>query len=111
MGPVLSREVIKGEQPLFVFFQAVGCFWVLGLVTGDELIISLQSGFSCRRQIHFVDELFGGDWEKPGAKEGGGTDLALLCPPRTAVPLDTSMGTEAEAIQSSPRFFLVSRSP
>src|SRR5258708_19530457 len=58
MGPVLSREVIKGEQPLFVFFQAVGCFWVLGLVTGDELIISLQSGFSCRRQIHFVDQLF-----------------------------------------------------
>src|SRR5258708_39256544 len=49
-----------------------------------------------------------GDREKPGAKEGGGTDLALLCPPRTAVPLDTSMGTEAEAIQSSPRFFLVS---
>src|SRR5260221_687135 len=39
-----------------------------------------------------------GDREKPGAKEGGGTDLALLCPPRTAVPLDTSMGTEAEEI-------------
>jgi hypothetical protein len=49
-----------------------------------------------------------GDQEKPGAKEGGGADLALLCPPRTAVTLDTSMGTEAEAIQSSPRFFLVS---
>ena len=48
------------------------------------------------------------DREKPGAKEGGGADLALLCPPRTAVTLDTSMGTEAEAIQSSPRFFLVS---
>jgi hypothetical protein len=44
-----------------------------------------------------------------GAKEGGGADLALLCPPRTAVTLDTSMGTEAEAIQSSPRFFLISR--
>jgi hypothetical protein len=50
-----------------------------------------------------------GDREKPGAKEGGGADLALLCPPRTAVTLDTSMGTEAEAIQSSPRFFLVSQ--
>jgi hypothetical protein len=49
-----------------------------------------------------------GDWEKPGAKEEGGADLALLCPLRTAVTLDTSMGTEAEAIQSSPRFFLVS---
>ena len=49
-----------------------------------------------------------GDREKPGAKEGGGADLALLCPPPTAVTLDTSMGTEAEAIQSSPRFFLVS---
>ena len=52
-----------------------------------------------------------GDREKPGAKEGGGADLALLCPPRTAVTLDTSMGTEAEAIQSSPRFFLVSHYP
>src|SRR5260221_4296885 len=49
-----------------------------------------------------------GDREKPGAKEGGGADFALLCPARTAVTLDTSMGTEAEAIQSSPRFFLVS---
>jgi hypothetical protein len=28
--------------------------------------------------------------------------------PRTAVTLDSSMGTEAEAIQSSPRFFPVS---
>ena len=52
----------------------------------------------------------GATWRpgKTGAKEGGGADLALLCPPRTAVTLDTSMGTEAEAIQSSPRFFLVS---
>jgi hypothetical protein len=56
---MLSRKVVKGEQPFFVFFQAVGCFWVLGLVTGDELIIGCQSGFSGRRQIHFVDQLFG----------------------------------------------------
>ena len=40
MRPVLGWEVIKSKQPFFVFFQAVGCFWVLGLVTGDELIIS-----------------------------------------------------------------------
>src|SRR5271157_2401447 len=39
MGPVLGWEVIKSEQPFFVFFQALGGFWVLGLVTGDELII------------------------------------------------------------------------
>src|SRR6266404_1138117 len=59
MRPVLSREVIKGEQPFFVFFQTVGRSWVLGLVTGDELIIGFQSGFSGRRLIHFVDQLFG----------------------------------------------------
>src|SRR5258706_138890 len=59
MRPVLSWEVIKGEQPFFVFFQTVGRSWVLGLVTGDELIIGFQSGFSGRRLIHFVDQLFG----------------------------------------------------
>ena len=53
----------------------------------------------CQRAVQVRDQ------EKPGAKEGGGADLALLCPPRTAVTLDTSMGTETEAIQSSPRFF------
>jgi hypothetical protein len=37
MGPVLGREVVKGEQPFFVFLQALGRFWILGLVTGDEL--------------------------------------------------------------------------
>jgi hypothetical protein len=50
MRPVLSREIIKGEQQFFVFFQAVGRFWVLGLVTGDEVIIGSQSGFLGRRQ-------------------------------------------------------------
>jgi hypothetical protein len=38
---MLSREVIKGEQPFFVFFQAVGCFWVLGLVTGAIIATTL----------------------------------------------------------------------
>jgi hypothetical protein len=46
MRPVLGWEVIKSKQPFFVFFQAVGRFWVLGLVTGDELIIGFQSSFS-----------------------------------------------------------------
>jgi len=43
-----------------------------------------------------------------GLKREAELILLYLCPPRTAVTLDTSMGTEAEAIQSSPRFFLVS---
>ena len=55
MGPVLGREVIKGEQPFFVLLQARGRFWELGLVTGDELIIGFQSSFSGGRQVHFVD--------------------------------------------------------
>jgi len=43
VGPVLGREVIKGEQPFFVLLQARDRFWELGLVTGDELIIGFQS--------------------------------------------------------------------
>ena len=31
--------------------------------------------------IERIRELLRGDREKPGAKEGGGADLALLCPP------------------------------
>jgi hypothetical protein len=43
-----------------------------------------------------------------GLKREAELILLYYVPPRTAVTLDTSMGTEAEAIQSSPRFFLVS---
>jgi hypothetical protein len=31
------QEVVKGEQPFFVFLQALGRFWILRLVTGDGL--------------------------------------------------------------------------
>ena len=37
MRPVLGREVVKAKQPVFVFLKALGCFWIFGLVTGDEL--------------------------------------------------------------------------
>src|ERR1700758_2361739 len=57
MGPVLGREVVKGEQPFFVFLQALGRFWILRLVTGDELVVSCQSRFAGRRQVHFMDQL------------------------------------------------------
>src|ERR1700730_11837579 len=44
---------------------------------------------------------------KPGGREGGEADLGLLCSPETLSRWHPSMETEAEAIQSSPRFFLV----
>ena len=45
---------------------------------------------------------------KTGGSEGGEADLGLLCSPQTLSRWHPSMDTEAEAIQSSPRFFLVS---
>ncbi len=45
---MLRRKVVKSEQPFFVLFQALGGFWVLGLVSGDELIVGFTSGFACR---------------------------------------------------------------
>jgi hypothetical protein len=39
VGPMLRRKVVKSEQPFFVLFQALGRFWILGLVTGNELIV------------------------------------------------------------------------
>jgi hypothetical protein len=44
---------------------------------------------------------------KTGGREGGEADLGLLCSPETLSRWHPSMETEAEAIQSSPRFFLV----
>ena len=55
MGPVKGWEVVKSEEPFFVFFHAVGRFWILGLITGNKLIIGCQSGFSGGRQRHFMD--------------------------------------------------------
>src|SRR5580704_15070168 len=43
-----------------------------------------------------------------GLKRWAKLILLYYVPHEPLVPLDTSMGTEAEAIQSSPRFFLVS---
>ena len=45
---------------------------------------------------------------KTGGREGGEADFGLLCSPETLSRWHPSMDTEAEAIQSSPRFFLVS---
>jgi hypothetical protein len=42
MRPVLGRKVVKGEQPFFVLFQALGRFWIFGLVTGNELIVGSE---------------------------------------------------------------------
>ena len=44
---------------------------------------------------------------KTGGREGGEADLGLLCSPETLSRWHPSMDAEAEAIQSSPRFFLV----
>src|ERR1700745_710829 len=58
MGPVLGREIVKAEQPFFVFLQALGHFCILRSVTGDKLVVSCQSRFAARRQVHFMDQLF-----------------------------------------------------
>ena len=55
--PVLGRKVVKSEQPFLVFFQALGRFWILRSVTLDELLVSCQSRFAGRRQVHFMDQL------------------------------------------------------
>src|SRR6516225_9688436 len=58
MGPMLGRKVIKGKQDFFIFLQAFAGFWKFGLVTGDKLIVSRQSSFAGRSQVHFMDQLF-----------------------------------------------------
>src|SRR6516164_2907504 len=57
MRPMLSWEVVKGKQDFFILLQAFAGFWEFGLVTGDELIVSCQSCFAGRRQVHFMDQL------------------------------------------------------
>ena len=59
MRPVLGWEIVKAKQRCFIFCQAFAGFWEFDLVTGDELIVSCQSGFASRSQIHFMDQLLG----------------------------------------------------
>src|ERR1700736_5059230 len=57
MGPMLGRKVIEGKEDFFISLQAFAGLWKFGLVTGDELIVSGQSRFADRRQVHFMDQL------------------------------------------------------
>src|SRR3977135_4684397 len=57
MGPMLGRKVIEGKTYFFISLQAFAGLWKFGLVTGDELIVSGQSRFADRRQVHFMDQL------------------------------------------------------
>ena len=59
MRPMFGRKVIKGKQDLFIFLQAFAGFWKFDVVTGNELIVSRQSRFTGRCQIHFMDQLLG----------------------------------------------------
>ena len=59
MRPMLSWEVIEGEQNFFVLLQAFAGFWEFGLVTSNELIVRCQSCLARRRQLHFMNQLFG----------------------------------------------------
>jgi hypothetical protein len=59
MRPVLSREAVKGEQELLIFFQAFAGFGELGSLTENELVVTCQSRFANRRQVHFMDQLLG----------------------------------------------------
>ena len=59
MRPMLGRKVIEGKQDFFIFLQAFAGLWKFGLVTGDELIVSCQSRFAGRSQVHFMDQLLG----------------------------------------------------
>src|ERR1700732_296976 len=59
MGPMLGPKVIEGKEDFFISLQAFAGLWKFGLVTGDELIVSGQSRFADRRQVHFMDQLLG----------------------------------------------------
>src|SRR6516162_8198535 len=50
---MLGRKVIEGKEDFFIFLQAFAGLRKFGLVTGDELIVSCQSRFAGRRQVHF----------------------------------------------------------
>src|SRR6266478_7303093 len=57
MRPMLGWKVIEGKQDFFIFLQTFAGLWKFDLVTGDELIVSRQSRFAGRRQVHFMDQL------------------------------------------------------
>src|SRR5262245_34799484 len=59
MRPMLGREVIEGKEDFFIFLQAFAGLREFGLVTGDELVVSCQSRFAGRCQVHFMDQLLG----------------------------------------------------
>jgi hypothetical protein len=54
---MLGREIVKGKEHFFIFFQALAGFWEFALVTGDELLVGRQSCFAGRSQVHFMDQL------------------------------------------------------
>jgi hypothetical protein len=56
-GQCSRWEIVKGKQHFFIFFQALAGFWEFDLVTGDKLVVDLQSCFARRRQVHFIDQL------------------------------------------------------
>src|ERR1700751_1476486 len=57
MRPMLGWKVIESKEDFFIFVQAFAGLREFGLVTGDELIVSCQSRFAGRRQVHFMDQL------------------------------------------------------
>src|SRR5260370_38938394 len=53
MRPVPGREVVKSKEPIFVFLQPLGRFWILGLIAGNELIKEIFSvGSSALRHLN-----------------------------------------------------------
>ena len=77
---MLGREVIKGEELFFVFFQALSRFWILGLVAGNERIISAEAAFL------LADRCILYPGAKSGAVAGGASDrgqLGIDCLPMT----------------------------
>ena|SRR5271165_2195138 len=57
-------------------------------------------------RLAFADHM--GDREKPGAERATKLILVYYVPPQTLSSWHPTLGTEAEAMQSSPRFFPVS---
>jgi hypothetical protein len=54
---MLGWKVIEGKQDFLILLQALAGFGEFDLVTGDELIVSCQSCFASRRQVHLMDQL------------------------------------------------------
>jgi len=63
---MLGWEVVKGKQDFFILLQAFAGFCEFGLVTGNELIVRCQSCLARRRQVHFMNQLFGFALNAPG---------------------------------------------